>query len=74
MKLWHTQDWLYGLQRPDVEDTEETWQQLQKLKDLNLQRNRLIEDLDELLSNSIKAGDAPRMRSHKCLGNSTKTA
>jgi hypothetical protein len=73
LKLWWVQDWLYSLQRPDIEDKEKTWEQLMKLKDLNLQRNRLIEEIDEVLNQSIRRGEAPIIRSNKCLGNSTKT-
>lgn len=73
LKLWNVQDWLYSLQRPDIEDTEATWEQLMKLKDLNLQRNRLVEEIDIALGSAIKAGEAPVVRSNKCLDSSTKT-
>lgn len=55
LKLWHVQDEVFkasSLGRPlDAVST-------QRLVGLNLQRNRLMTKLDELLDSSIKAGKA----------------
>jgi len=75
LKLWHTQEWINQVSSPeDVKDFKEVYKQIRKLKDLNLQRNNLVEEIDTILDSAIKVGEAPIVRSNKCsTPNSAKT-
>jgi hypothetical protein len=69
LKMWNNQEILYEIRKMSFEeykkkyfDTEDgaklLWSTLQKAIDLNLQRNQLIDELDEMIIDIIKAGVA----------------
>lgn len=58
MKMWNNQEFLYEIRRMNFEEykekffvnkegAEELWQSLKKACDLNVQRNQLIDEIDE---------------------------
>lgn len=72
LKMWNNQEMLYEIRRMTFEeykakyfDTEEgaqkLWQCLKKACDLNVQRNQLIDEVDEkvveIIKNAISGGD-----------------
>jgi len=71
MKMWHNQELLYEIRRMSFEEYKEKyfnsengaiklWECLKKSCDLNVQRNQLINEVDEKLIemfNSIKNGE-----------------
>lgn len=65
LKIWHLQDWLYEVERETPEqfarrDSTDTHQKLQQLATLNLDRNRAMTDIDDLLARAVRSGDVPQ--------------
>ena len=61
LKIFHLQDWLYEISKEATQDFlernhAETHANLKKLADLNLDRNRLMTAIDQVLDGSIRAG------------------
>jgi hypothetical protein len=66
MKMWHNQELLYEIRKMTFEQykkkyfenergAEELWQSLKKATDLNVQRNQLINEVDEKILEMFKA-------------------
>ena len=66
MKMWNNQEVLYKIRRmtfdeykkeyfSSEEGAKELWDQLKKVCDLNVQRNQLIDEIDQYLIDIIKA-------------------
>lgn len=66
MKMWNNQEVLYKIRRMTYEEYKEEyfsseegakklWDQLKKVCDLNVQRNELIDEVDQYLIDIIKA-------------------
>ena len=64
-KMWHNQDLLYEIRRMTLDEFKERyfqneegakilWECLERVCDLNLQRNQLIDEIDEMIVNIIK--------------------
>jgi len=69
MKMWNNQELLYDIRRMTFEEYKEKyfsneegaellWKTLKKATDLNVQRNQLMDELDEKLINLIKSAVA----------------
>jgi hypothetical protein len=66
LKMWNNQEILYEIRRMSFDQfrdkygssagLEQLWQCLQKVCDMNLQRNALIDEIDEKLIAMIRAG------------------
>ncbi len=77
MKMWYAQEDLYKivrmsyvdfLDRYGVSDSDgalELYTSLQKALDLNLQRNNLIDEIDEKVAGMIEDGKGDVQKSHK---------
>lgn len=77
MKMWYAQEDLYKIRGMTFEEFVDTysnedgmmllWTQFQKAIDLNLQRNQLIDEVDETLVSMIKGKDLDKyvQRKHK---------
>lgn len=69
MKMWHNQELLYEIRRMTFEQFEEKyftdsngvknlWEYLKRASDLNVQRNQLIDEVDEKIIEIVKASTA----------------
>lgn len=69
MKMWTNQELLYEIRRMTFEEyktkyfsseqgAEELWKCLQKSCDLNVQRNQLIDEIDQKVIEIVEASDA----------------
>lgn len=86
MKLWNSQEFLYTIRRMSFEDFKEKylndesgasilWDSLKKTCDLNVQRNQLIDEIDEtiidLITHKLSGGELDNgkfiQRKHKTL-------
>ncbi len=77
MKMWYAQEDIYKIVRMDYEEflerygipdsggAVELYTSLQKAIDLNLQRNALIDEIDEEVDRQIKQGKGNVQRKHK---------
>lgn len=73
MKLWKHQDVVHEIRRLSLEEFqdrfshEDLYHLFQALADLNLQRNMLIDEIDETIADAIKTGDTSKLvqRKHK---------
>jgi len=72
LKLWHVQDWVHGVESEEDIERSEAFQNIKKLKDLNLQRNVLVEEIDELLERSVRTQSVPMWKANKCITDSSK--
>lgn len=65
MKLWNSQEFLYKIRKMNFEEFKETyfednngaellWDALKKTCDLNVQRNQLIDEIDETIIQLVK--------------------
>jgi len=76
MKLWHKQDVVHEIRRMSLDDFrdrfthEDLYHLFQALADLNLQRNQLIDEIDETIAEAIRTGDTSKLvqRKHKVTG------
>ena len=68
MKMWNNQELLYEIRRMTFEEyknkyfaneegAETLWKSLKKACDLNVQRNQLIDEIDEKIVHMIKTND-----------------
>jgi hypothetical protein len=66
-KLWNSQEFLYKIRKMTFEEFKETyftnenganilWDSLKKTCDLNIQRNQLIDEIDETVIDIVKTG------------------
>lgn len=69
MKMWDNQELLYEIRRMTFEEykakyfssengAEELWKSLQKSCDLNVQRNQLIDEIDQKVIEIVRASEA----------------
>lgn len=77
LKLFHNQELLYAIRRMnydkflerfkavDSEGIKELYDWLQKMSDLNSQRNMLIDEFDTMIAAAIKTGDTSYLSQHK---------
>jgi hypothetical protein len=77
MKMWYAQESLYAIMKmtyeeflehyglPDSGGAQELFVALQKALDLNLQRNDLIDEIDEKVAGMVETGEGDVQRSHK---------
>jgi hypothetical protein len=61
IKLWHVQDWVHEsaevpLGEFEAQGCENIQAQLQKLKSLNLERTRLMNEIDEAFARGVETG------------------
>lgn len=66
-KLWNSQEFLYKIRKMTFDDFKKTyfenedgaeilWDSLKKTCDLNIQRNQLIDEIDETVVNIVETG------------------
>ena len=66
MKIWHLQDWVHRASRQSSRQFEEqndlagVQKKLATIGDLNKERNRVMDEIDELFSQSVSSGQVPR--------------
>ena len=68
LKMWNNQEILYEIRRMTFDEFKQTyfsdegaeilWDKLKKCCDLNMQRNQLIDEIDEMIISIIKAATA----------------
>lgn len=73
LKIWNAQEFVYKVSRMTKEDFakyshEEIQSEIKKLAWLNLDRNRLMREIDECLDTSIRNGHAEIGRNVKITG------
>lgn len=84
MKMWDNQEILYEIRRMSLEQFKEKyfsndngacllWECLKKVCDLNIQRNQLIDEIDQMLVNIVKDGSINSDLDSKYIQNKYKT-
>ena len=64
VRLWHLEETKHSPKATD----QEVAAAARKINTVNLQRNSLIDEIDELLENALKTGKAPRQPKVKLYG------